>query len=248
MEIGAQLFTVRDFCKNLDDFAFTLKKIADIGYRYVQVSGTCPYTAEWLRYELEKNGLSCVLTHTPEKRILEDTKQTVYDHLVLGCKYIGLGYYSFSPAREKYEEFCQKFYPAAKRIAAGGRYFMYHNHAGELQKFDRKTVLEHLAEDFPANIMGFTLDTYWLQVGGGDPAEWIKRLAGRVPCIHLKDCAYGQTMAVLGDGNINFNRVFAMAENAGTKYLLVEQDNCNGEDPFDCLRRSYNNLKAFGFR
>ena len=42
MKIGAQLFTVRDFTKTLDDFAETLKKIADIGYTTVQVSGTCP--------------------------------------------------------------------------------------------------------------------------------------------------------------------------------------------------------------
>ena len=29
--------------------------------------------------------------------------------------------------------------------------------------------------------------------------------------------------------------------------MLVEQDDCNGEDPFDCLRRSYLYLKAQGF-
>ena len=36
------------------------------------------------------------------------------------------------------------------------------------------------------------------------------------------------------------------AEAAGTHYMLVEQDDCNGEDPFDCLARSYKNLKALG--
>ena len=50
-----------------------------------------------------------------------------------------------------------------------------------------------------------------------------------------------------GEGNINFDRVFEKAEAGGTQYMLVEQDNCNGEDPFDCLRRSYEYLKAEGF-
>lgn len=54
-------------------------------------------------------------------------------------------------------------------------------------------------------------------------------------------------MAVLGEGNINFDRIFEKAEAAGTRYMLVEQDNCNGEDPFDCLKRSYDYLKACGF-
>lgn len=55
-------------------------------------------------------------------------------------------------------------------------------------------------------------------------------------------------MAVVGEGNINFERVFQEAEAAGTKYMLVEQDDCGGEDPFTCLARSYRNLRAFGFR
>ena len=54
MIIGAQLYTLRDYCKNLDDFSETLKKVADIGYTSVQVSGTCAYEAEWLRDELKR--------------------------------------------------------------------------------------------------------------------------------------------------------------------------------------------------
>lgn len=55
-------------------------------------------------------------------------------------------------------------------------------------------------------------------------------------------------MAVVGEGNINFDAVISAAEDAGTRYLLVEQDNCNGEDPFDCLKRSYENLRAMGLQ
>jgi len=62
------------------------------------------------------------------------------------------------------------------------------------------------------------------------------------------DYACGRKMAVVGEGNINFARVFEKAEAAGTAYMLVEQDDCNGEDPFECLRRSYENLHAWGFQ
>ena len=247
MRIGAQLFTVRDFCKNLIDFSDTLSRLADIGYKYVQVSGTCAYAPAWLQEELRKNGLSCALTHISAKRLLEETEQVICDHTVFDCEYIGLGHYSFSPAEEKCRDFCRQFSPVAERIAQGGKYFMYHNHAGEFQKIGGKTVLAHLAEDFSADKMGFTLDTYWIQVGGGDAADWIERFSGRVPCIHLKDYAYGQKMAVVGEGNLNFDRVFVKAEDAGTKYLLVEQDDCGGENPFDCLKRSYDYLRSRGF-
>ena len=43
MEIGAQFYTLRDFCKDTYSFAETLKKVADIGYKAVQISGTCGY-------------------------------------------------------------------------------------------------------------------------------------------------------------------------------------------------------------
>jgi sugar phosphate isomerase/epimerase len=170
------------------------------------------------------------------------------DHTVFGCDYVGLGMYGFDPEKgQSMEDFLATYGPVAKKLKECGKYFMYHNHAAEFKKVGNKTVMELLSEGMPKELMGFTVDTYWVQVGGGDPADYIERLSGRVPVIHLKDCAFGQEMAVVGEGNINFDRVFKTAEAAGTKYMMVEQDNCNGEDPFDCLKRSYEYLKACGF-
>ncbi|MBR3493869.1 MAG: sugar phosphate isomerase/epimerase [Clostridia bacterium] len=249
MEVGAQLYTLRASCKTLEDFALTLRRVADMGYRTVQVSGTCPYPAEWLRDQLAANGLRCVLTHTPLKRIAEETEQVIRDHDVFGCHYIGLGFWSYQPDSEMtLERFLSVVPPAARKLREGGKYFMAHNHDHEFQHVDGKPILQILAETVPAEDMGFTLDTFWVQAGGADPADWIRRLSGRVPCVHLKDFAYGRRMAVLGEGNLNFDRILAEAEAAGTQYLLVEQDDCNGEDPFDCLARSLAYLKARGLR
>lgn len=245
MEIGAQFYTLRDFCKNLNDFEESLKKVADIGYKYVQISGTCDYTAEWLGEKLKENGLKCVLTHTSPDKLTADPKKVCEEHTQFGCDYVGLGYYNF--AENTIDDFYGKFSDTVKAIAENGKYFMYHNHDNEFIKIDGKPVLEHLAERFSPESFGFTLDTFWIQAGGGDPGYWIEKFSGRVPCIHLKDFAYGRKMAVVGEGNINFDRVFEKAQAAGTKYMLVEQDDCNGENPFDCLKRSYDYLKAKGF-
>ena len=249
MQIGAQLYTVRNLCQNLDDFAETLKKVADIGYQTVQVSGTCPFDAAWLRDQLDRNGLRCVLTHTPVPRLTDETDQVIREHDVFGCEYIGLGWWAFDPEAQgmSYERFMALFPPIAKKMRDGGKYFMYHNHDQEFKKLGGKLILERLMEEIPAEDMGFTLDTFWVQAGGGDPAQWLEKLSGRIPCIHLKDYAYGRSMAVVGEGNINFDRVFEKAEAGGTKYMLVEQDDCHGEDPIECLRRSYLYLKSRGF-
>ena len=249
MEIGAQFYTVRQTCQNLDDFAVTLKKVADIGYRNVQISGTCPYPAEWLKEQLERNGLKCVLTHIPVPRLTGELEQVIEDHRVFDCPYIGLGWWAFDPEKNmSYDQWMETFPPIAEKIAAGGKLFMYHNHDQEFKKYEGKLILERLADEVPADRMGFTLDTFWVQAGGADPAQWLERLSGRIPCIHLKDYAYGRQMAVVGEGNINFARVFEKAEAGGTRYMLVEQDDCHGEDPIECLRRSYEYLRSWGFQ
>jgi len=249
MEIGAQFYTVRQSCQNLTDFAESLKKVADIGYRTVQISGTCPYPADWLKEQLQKNGLRCVLTHIPVPRLREELDQVIADHETFGCDHIGLGWWAFDPEKDmSFDQWMEIFPPIARKIAAAGKLFMYHNHDQEFKKYNGRLILEQLAEALPPEQLGFTLDTFWVQAGGGDPAQWLEKLAGRVPCIHLKDYAYGRKMAVVGEGNINFDRVFEKAEAAGTRYMLVEQDDCNGEDPFECLRRSYQYLRSKGFQ
>ena len=249
MKAGAQLYTVRESCQTLDGLAESLRKVADMGYRYVQVSGTCPFPAEWLKENLEKNGLKCVLTHTPVPRLTGELEQVIREHSVFGCEYIGLGWWAFDPEKNmSYDQWMATFPPIARKIAAAGKLFMYHNHDQEFKKYNGKLIIQQLAEALPASEMGFTIDTFWVQAGGGDPAQWLEKLAGRIPCIHLKDYAYGRKMAVVGEGNINFGRVFEKAEAGGTKYMLVEQDDCNGEDPIECLRRSFLYLKSWGFQ
>jgi sugar phosphate isomerase/epimerase len=248
MKIGAQLYTLREMTRTLDGFAEALKRVADIGYTSVQVSATCPFEAEWLKAELAKNGLQCVLTHTPVPRLTGETAKVIAEHDVFGCRCVGLGWWSWDEAQHMgREDFRRLFEPVMRDLRAGGKLFMYHNHDQEFRHVDGKPILEWLAETYPAEELGFTLDTFWVQAGGGDPAQWLEKLAGRIPVIHLKDYAYGRKMAPVGEGNINFDRVFEKAGSGGTEWMLVEQDDCNGEDPLDCLRRSYDYLRSRGF-
>ena len=154
MEIGAQFYTVRQTCQNLTDFAETLKKVADIGYRTVQISGTCPYPAEWLKENLEKNGLRCVLTHNSVQRLTEELDQAIADHNVFGCDHIGLGWWAFDPEKNmSFDQWMEIFPPVAKKIAESGKLFMYHNHDQEFKKYEGKLIIERLAEALPPEEM-----------------------------------------------------------------------------------------------
>ena len=56
MKIGAQFFTIRDYCKTLSDLDESMKKVADIGYKHIQLSGVCAYEADWMAERLKAYG------------------------------------------------------------------------------------------------------------------------------------------------------------------------------------------------
>jgi len=256
MRIGAQLYTVHDFCQTLDDFENTLKKVADIGYEIVQVSGTCPYEGEWLKEKLDKYGLKCAITHIPYPKLTEDLDSVIKEHHKFDCKYIGLGgvpgFWAEDLKRDVWVDFSKDAVQIGQKIKDAGCYFMYHNHHLEFFEIDGDYAFKYMPENIPADLMGFTLDTYWVKVGGHDPVEWLKKLEGRTPCIHLKDMILDSDgkpkMAPVGKGVLDFEAITTVAQELGVEYALVEQDNCYGEDPFDCLRQSYNYLASLGLR
>ena len=130
--IGAQTYTLRTFMQNERDIRRSLKKVADIGYKTVQISGIGPIDPHMLRDICDENGLKIVLTHNPENRILNDTDALIKEHDILGCDYIGIGgmperYRSTAP--EWVENFAVDFEVAAKKMRDAGKLLMYHNHA-----------------------------------------------------------------------------------------------------------------------
>ncbi|MBQ4155495.1 MAG: sugar phosphate isomerase/epimerase [Clostridia bacterium] len=237
MKLGAQLYTVRDYCKDLDYLEETLKKVAEIGYKYVQLSGVCDYTTEWINEKLEKYGLIAPLTHFDTEKIINETEKTIDFHKSFNCDYIGIGWYDFN--QNSIDDFASKFDEAIKQIAKSDLSLCYHNHDPEFQIIDGKTILDLICERYSADELKITVDTYWVQAGGADPAQILRKLNGRIPCIHLKDMGYQRTMLPVGSGNMNFHSIVEAAKSSGVEYAFVEQDNCNGEDPFECLKKSF---------
>lgn len=252
MILGAQLYTVRAYTQTEKDLDETLRLIAEIGYKTVQISAIGgSIKPEKVKELCDKHDLMIVITHSDPNRILNDTENLIKEHRLMGCNYIGLG-----SMPDKYrtpewiEHFAEDYKEAAKRIKDAGMLFMYHNHNFEFAKAKGKYYMDYLIEGFESDEMGFTLDTYWLQMAGTDVYQWIERLQDRIPCVHLKDVAmnkYEAVMAPVLEGNMNFKKILELLEKTNCKYLLVEQDICQ-ESPFICLKKSYDNLSALGYR
>lgn len=247
--LGAQLYTVRDFLKTPADLRQSLKKVRQIGYRAVQVSGMGPIDAGELKKILDGEGLRCVATHVPMDRMKNETQKVIDDHHLWGCEYTALGgFFPKQASPQDWIDFARDFNEVADKLSAGGLSLGYHNHSHELTHYDRKPALRILLENFSPKVW-MEIDTYWIQHGGGDPVQWIDNVSGRIPCVHLKDMAINlqreQLMAEVGEGNLNWTGILNACRKADVKWYLVEQDICQ-RDPFESLAISYRNLRGMG--
>jgi len=274
--IAAQLYTLRGFTKTPAQIAQTLRKVKQIGYDAVQTSALGPIEPKELATILRGEGLVCCATHTSFERMRDQTEAVIEEHRILGCKHTAIGSLPGSyRTREGYHAFAKDCGEVARRLKAAGLVFGYHNHSFELEKYDGKTALEILMDETDSQAVTFEMDTYWIQHGGGDPAQWIARAAGRIPLVHLKDMAVGPDrtseaparyagepdeayakrieshrasrpiMAEVGEGNLNWGAILAACRKSGVQWYIVEQDTCQ-RDPFESLRISLRNLREMG--
>lgn len=248
-QVAMQLFTLREFCKTATDYAATLKRVREIGYQGIQLSGLGPIPESELRSIAEGEGLPIVVTHEPGPTILDEPNKVADRLAALGAKYTAYPYPSKVDLSkpEEIETLIAKLDAAGAVLRKAGRQLTYHNHAFEFTGYKGKTVLDAIYDQTsPENLQG-ELDTYWVQAGGGNPAAWCARLKNRLPLLHLKDYAVAPDgkpfFAEVGYGNLDFKQIIAAAEASGCEWLLVEQDTCPG-DPFESARKSFEYIKA----
>jgi len=250
--IAAQMYTVRDFTKTPSDIAESVKKVKAIGYDAMQVSGFGPIDPKELKQIADDNDVEICATHIGFDRMRDDTQAVIDEHLLWGCKYPAIGSLPQSyreDGEEGYLQFAKDASEVGAKLADAGLTFAYHNHNFEFQKFGNRTALELILRETDPKSVQLEIDVYWVQAGGADPAEWIRKAAHRIDLVHLKDMAIEgreTRFAEVGEGNMNFAAIFEAGRQSGTRWYIVEQDRCYNRDPFDSLKISYNNLKTMG--
>lgn len=250
-KIAAQLYTVRQACQTPADFADTVRRVAEIGYESVQLSGHAKeITDEEIKAACDAAGVAICATHVPFEMMRDDLEGVVAMHRLFDCRYAGIGGAprEAQESAESWSAFAREASEVAKAMAEHGLVFVYHNHSHELAKFGDRTALQILLEDSDPEYFMFEPDTYWLQHGGASPVAWLKLMRRRAPVVHFKDMAMRgreQLFAEIGEGNLDWEGILAACTEIGAQYYIVEQDTCQ-RDPFESLKISFDNLKAMG--
>ncbi len=265
--IALQLYSVRDFAEK--DMRGTLQKVKALGYDGVEFAGLYGYAPEDVKAMCEEIGLVPISAHVPIDDLLKPG--TVAAYKTIGCRFIAVPWLGEErrPGHEKYAQTLKDIVAIAEEVNRQGMTLLYHNHDFEFVKVDGAYALDIMYENIPADLLQTELDTCWVRVGGADPSAYVKKYSGRAPVVHLKDYVGEKSehmyeligvdstakeeetakfeLRPVGDGVQDFPSIIAACEQAGTEWLVVEQDTPSGGlSSLACAERSRNYLKTIG--
>ena len=123
-----------------------------------------------------------------------------------------------------------------------GVQFAYHNHTTEFDQVEGHRPFDYILSNTDKELVKMELDLAWATKANQDPITLFKQHPGRFPLWHVKDLEKDtQKPTEVGNGYIDFKRIFDNAKESGMKYFFVEQD--GAPQPLEDVTISYNNLK-----
>ena len=269
LPIGLQLYSVRDAMAQ--DFKGTLQQVKAMGYDGVEFAGLFNNTPEQVKAMCEEIGLVPISAHVPLADMLADVDKVIADYKAVGCKYIVVPYVTEErrPGGELFMQMVEEIRAIGEKCKAAGLVLLYHNHDFEFKKLESGEFgLDYLYANVPADLLQTELDQCWVKYSGQDPVAYLQKYSGRSPVVHLKDFHQegeqeGDPYALIGlnEGEQKKNTAFefrplgcgvqdipsiiAAAEEAGSKWLIVEQDQPSmGKTPMECVATSMEYLKS----
>jgi sugar phosphate isomerase/epimerase len=257
--IGVQLYTVRESMKK--DTPGTIAKVAQVGYKEVEFAGYFDHSPKEIRSILDQNGLKAPSAHI-EYSVLDEKWPGVLEAAqVVGHQYIVCPWIEDEVRKQnRWKEAAAKFNKAADASKKAGIQFAYHNHHFEFVKVDGKDAYDILLEETDPKLVQMEMDLCWMNIAGQDPIKYFDRYPGRFPMVHVKDVKkiprkqddnpvnfdnVFPEMTSVGNGVIDFKKIFAQSDKAGIKHYFVENDYPKSE--FEDIRASYEYLHKLKF-
>ncbi len=245
-KVGLQLYTVRTVLEK--DFDGTLAHVAEIGYKEVEFAGYFNHTPAEVKALLDRHGLSAPSTHVALGEI--DAWKTALDTAkAVGHEYIVVPWIPQEKRMtlDAWKSVADVFNRAAQLAHDAGLQFAYHNHDFEFPKMEGQVPYDVLLQNTDPKLVQLEIDLYWMTKGGQDPLNYFARWPGRIPLVHVKDSAGPpeHKMVDVGQGKIDWKRIFDKKDQAGIKHFFVEHD--QPPQPFDDIAASYRYLKNLEF-
>jgi len=246
--VGVQLYTVRDQISK--DPRGVIQKIGAIGYKEVESFGYnngkyFGLTAKEFADLVKQNNLTHPSGHYGLGN-LSTWDQAIEDAITAGQKYMVLAYLAENDRKsiDDYKKHAASFNTAGEKCKKAGLQFAYHNHDFEFKEMDGQMGYDVLMKETDANLVKFEMDIYWVSKAGHDSIALFKAHPKRFPLWHVKDMdkTEKKSFTEVGNGVIDFKKIFSKATDAGMQHFFVEQD--VSADPMASIATSYKYIQS----
>ena len=246
--IGLAVLTVNSVSSH--DYEGTMRKVAEIGYRdvdmYIYESRREPTETRKL---LDRVGLACTSARVASPALYRGWDRFLDAANTLGARWITLANVTYEERlhMRDWQELADVLNRAGAAARSRGMTLCYHNHSFELEPLEDKIPLDFLLAATDPELVKLQMDVYWMTHGGRDPAAEIRRLGSRVATLHLKDMDRTPARGItsVGNGKIDFARILAAAADVKVANYYVEED--APRDPLAAIRASYDHLAWLDF-
>ena len=269
--VAYQIYSARE--EAAQDLNAVLATLKGLGYDGVEFAGFYGHTAEEVKAMLDANGLVAISSHVPFVQIEADMFGVIAYHQAIGCKYIAVPYLDDQtrPGAPGFAHAIAVIDKFGRLLKEAGMTLLYHNHDFEFVTMSGMYGLDFLYEAIPADYLQTELDICWVKYAGENPADYIRKYAGRCPIVHLKDFVGrkedGSTPYALigldenekkdtqafefrpvGYGCQNVEEVLNAGIESGAQWFIVEQDQSIGRTPLEAAEMSIGTLKKLGLK
>ncbi|MEH7418051.1 sugar phosphate isomerase/epimerase [Neobacillus drentensis] len=197
MEIGLNLFSV--FRELNEDYFGTLEKVAEMGYKNVELISanfstgerfTDTFSLPVIKQKLDDLGLKAFAAHegvSPGKALLDNNwDKIIEENATLGCQSIVFPMAFISDLQDTLRT-AEQLNQIGEKCKEAGMGFYYHNHAHEFKRIGETSLFELLVENTDSENVKFEIDLVWVMRGGYEPMALLEKLGNRCDMIHQKD-------------------------------------------------------------
>lgn len=245
--VGLGLFSIPHLLE--EDFEGTVRLLADIGYKEIEIYGPYPFSVSaaqemWaaitpqlgfsvsgyygmepasLRSLLDDAGLSVPSLHIDLGTLRERIDETAETVQMLGAGYAGI---AAIPEEERatlddYRRLADEFNEIGRRAVERGFRFLYHNHGYGLQEVDGAIPMHILLERLDPSVVALEMDIYWTVAGGADPVEYLQNWPDHYRLMHLKDMTERVRFEGNGDNPQEWMELFPFMASPGAGVLDI---------------------------
>jgi sugar phosphate isomerase/epimerase len=247
--VGIQLYTVGSDMQK--DPAATLKKLAEIGYREVELASLGKLSAAEMRDMIKDAGLRMPSAHLTFG-MSDNTDKLLEDGKALGVEFVvssvlmphppeqgGAGFLKVlnGLTADDFKQVAAKANEIGHKAKAAGLQYAYHNHNFEFHDLGGgQTGYDIIVKETDPSLVKFEADTGWMRVAGADPVAFLTKHPGRYVMLHLKDfknvtkpvtqlmAPDSPTPTELGHGDVDLKTIVEAGRKAGIKHMFVEQE------------------------